>query len=427
MIATAVAETQEALRQLLLQHPKAGTIWVGFSGGLDSTALLWLASQIIPETHPNSRLHALHINHNLQVDSTDWVEHCRSVAAQLNVEFQAVLVSPDSASEEDARDARYAVFEKYLGRGDLLLLGHHQNDQAETFLMRLFRGAGVQGLSAMAPSRPLAQGTLVRPLLTHTRTQLEAVAAESGLKWIDDPSNKKTTYLRNWIRVILAAQLSQRWPDWSGKLATTAQSCADAAHLNAELAELDAGGAFQNPLAVNPELLRGKRRDLRLNNLVFHWLRSQHLSPASRNQLEDLITQLKTSSTGCWQIAGSDVHWYQQQLWVSQPVELQHTLELVLQEGAQQLSSGELVGSIASLGLPSGLKVLLRPRQEGDIVKLPGGTLSVKKFMNANKIPPWLRDSWPLLELEGEIISVVGYWSSEAWLVQGGLALNWRC
>jgi tRNA(Ile)-lysidine synthetase-like protein len=70
---------------------------------------------------------------------------------------------------------------------------------------------------------------------------------------------------------------------------------------------------------------------------------------------------------------------------------------------------------------------LLRPRQEGDIVKLPVGTQSVKKFMNANKIPPWLRDSWPLLEVEGEIISVVGYWSSETWSVEGGLALNWCC
>ena len=427
MIASVVAEMQEALRQLLLQHPKAGTIWVGFSGGLDSTALLWLASQIVPDTHPSSRLHALHINHNLQADSSDWVEQCRSVAAQLNVEFQSVSVSPQSASEEDARDARYAVFEQSLERGDLLLLGHHQNDQAETFLMRLFRGAGVQGLSAMAPSRPLAQGTIVRPLLTHTRTQLEAVASESGLKWIDDPSNSQTTYLRNWIRAVLAAQLSQRWSDWSEKLATTAQSCADAAQLNAELAQLDAGGTFQNPLAVNPELLRGNGLDLRLNNLVFYWLRAQNLPPASRNQLEDLITQLKTSTTGCWQIAGSNVHWYQQQLWASRPVELQHKLELVLQEGAQQLCSGELVSSIASRGLPPGLKVLLRPRQEGDIVKLPGGTQSVKKFMNANKIPPWLRDSWPLLEVEGEIISVVGYWSSETWLVEGGLALNWRC
>ena len=427
MIAKAVAETQEALRQLLLQHPKAGTIWVGFSGGLDSTALLWLTSQIAPETHSNSRIHALHINHNLQDDSSVWVEHCRAIAAQLDVEFHAVSVTPHSASEEDARDARYAVFGQSLAPGDLLLLGHHQNDQAETFLMRLFRGAGVQGLSSMAQSRPLAQGTVLRPLLTHTRTQLEAVAAESGLKWIDDPSNRQTTYLRNWIRNVLAAQLSERWPDWSEKLAATAQSCADAAQLNAQLAKLDAGGEFQNPLAVNPELHRGNNCDLRLKNLVFHWLRAQGLQPSSRTQLDDLISQLNSSGTGCWQVAGADVHWYQQQLWVSESVEPQQELELVLHEGKKQLSSGTLSGVIATQGLPLGLAATLRARREGDVVKLPGGTQSVKKFMNARKIPPWLRDSWPLLEVEGEIISVVGHWSAESWLVEGGLALNWRC
>lgn len=430
MIAKAVAETQEALRQLLLQHPKAGTVWVGFSGGLDSTALLWLASQIVPETHPNTRLQALHINHNLQEQSSGWVEHCRSVATQLNVEFHAASVTPESASEADARDARYAVFEQHLQPGDLLLLGHHQNDQAETFLMRLFRGAGVQGLAAMTESRPLAQGTLLRPLLTHTRAQLEAVTAESGLEWIDDPSNMQPTYLRNWVRTALGAQLSERWPDWSLKLAATAQSCADAAQLNAELAELDAGGAFQNPLAVSSQLLMPDERNssnLRLNNLVFHWLRAQGLQPASRIQLDDLTTQIRRSSTGCWQIAGTDVHWYQQQLWVSGAVEPQQALELVLREGKQQLSSGTLSSASVTKGLPPGLTATLRARREGDVVKLPGGTQSVKKFMNARKIPPWLRDSWPLLEVEGEIISVVGHWSAESWQVEGGLALNWRC
>ena len=429
MIGKAVAETQEALRQLLLQYPEAGTIWVGFSGGLDSTALLWLASQIVPETHPNSRLHALHINHNLQADSSDWVEHCCSVSKQLDVEFHTVSVTPNSSSEESARNARYSVFEHSLESGDLLLLGHHQNDQAETFLMRLFRGAGVQGLAAMPESRPLAQGAVLRPLLTHTRAQLEAVTAESGLKWIDDPSNSQTTYLRNWIRAVLATQLSERWPDWSQKLATTAQSCADAAQLNAELAELDAGGAFQNPLAVKSELLmlEGRSGNLRLNNLVFYWLRAQGVQPASRSQLDDLTAQLKTSSTGCWQVAGIDVRWFQQQLWVSGPVDPQQVLELVLREGRQQLSCGTLSSVTASMGLAPELRVTLRARREGDVVKLPGGTQSVKKFMNARKIPPWLRDSWPLLEVEGEIISVVGHWSAESWLVEGGLALNWRC
>lgn len=425
MISPAVAEAQEALRQLLLQHPNTDTVWVGFSGGLDSTALLWLASQTLYDVLPKAKLRALHVNHNLQPDAANWAEHCRSIAGLLNVESVVRSVQPRTSSEEDARNARYTAMSECLAEGELLLLGHHLNDQAETLLMRLFRGSGVQGLAAMRRTRAFGRGWIVRPLLGLTRGELEALVVQQGLTWIEDPSNQKSSYLRNWIRNQLSGVLAQRWPDWSEKLSTTAASIDEAAQLNEALATIDAGGEFVNPQPVTPSVLT---QPLRLKNLLFYWLRSQQVFVGSRVQLESFAAQLSTANSGSCVIGELEVHWYQHQLWIS-PVSLaqQSALELELSATEHPLGCGVLLATKAARGLPVGLKVLVRTRAEGDQVKLAGGTQSVKKFMNARKIPPWLRDSWPLIEVDGEIISVVGVWSADAWLVDDGLVLNWHC
>jgi len=424
MIARAVAESQEALRQALLQHPQIDTLWVGFSGGLDSTALLWLVHQAAPELRPSLKLRALHVNHNLQPEAASWVEHCRSVCAHLDIELTAVSVKPASASEESARDARYHAFEQEIGERDLLLLAHHRDDQAETFVMRLFRGSGVHGLAAMEHSRVLGRGRLLRPLLNLSREQLETVVAVSGLAWIEDPSNQNSDYLRNWVRNRLSELLAQRWPDWRAKLASTAAWCDEASQLNADLAQIDAGGRFTNPQPITETLFSSKRR---LNNLIFYWLRAQGVRPASRSQLEEVAVQIIDGKSGSWYFGQQSLHLYQQQLWLEKgaclPLQAQ---VLLLQPGEAKLSSGILEIQSSEYGLAPGLQVLVRPRKEGDLVSLNVGTQSLKKFMNAQKVPPWLRDSWPVIEIEGQIISVVGLWYAESWQTKGGLALNWR-
>lgn len=424
MIARAVADSQEALRQLLLQHPQIDTLWVGFSGGLDSTALLWLVHQIAPELHPDLKLRALHVNHNLLPEAASWVEHCRSVCAHLDIEFTAISVQPATASEESARDARYHAFEQQIDERDLLLLAHHRDDQAETFLMRLFRGSGVHGLAAMEQSRVLGRGRLLRPLLNLSREELEAVVAESGLDWIEDPSNQNSDYLRNWVRNSLSGLLNQRWPDWPAKLSSTATWCEEAAQLNTDLARIDAGGSFTNPQPIIEALSSSKRR---LNNLTYYWLRHQGVRPGSRSQLDDIAAQITDGKSGTWYFGQQSLHLYQQQLWLESsaclPLQAQR---LVLQPGEAPLSSGTLEIQSSEHGLAPGLQVLVRGRKEGDLVSLKAGTQSLKKFMNAQKVPPWLRDCWPVIESEGEIISVVGLWCADTWQTKGGLALNWR-
>ena len=174
-----------------------GKRWViALSGGLDSIVMLHLAASHLP----SHKLHILHINHHLQDSADAWSEFCRQQAKSLSLPFTQVDVSPANSSEAAARDARYAAFSHFLEIGDVLLLAHHANDQAETVLFRLLRGSGLNGLSGMPCSRMLGNNYIVRPLLSIPRFELEVWADTQQLNWIEDPSNQSALYDRNFLR-----------------------------------------------------------------------------------------------------------------------------------------------------------------------------------------------------------------------------------
>ncbi|ERI53187.1 hypothetical protein N878_16440, partial [Pseudomonas sp. EGD-AK9] len=174
-----------------LQPWRTAPAWrIAFSGGLDSSVLLHLLAGLVRrEALPP--LAAIHVHHGLQPAAEAWPEHCARSCAQLDIplEIVAVQVAPGASLEQAARQARYAAFAARLGEGEVLLGAQHRDDQAETLLFRLLRGAGVRGLAAMPVARPLGRGTLVRPLLDVPRTELLAYAEAHGLSWVEDPSN----------------------------------------------------------------------------------------------------------------------------------------------------------------------------------------------------------------------------------------------
>jgi tRNA(Ile)-lysidine synthase len=173
------------------------TWWVAFSGGLDSTVLLhmlvWLAHR-----HELPVIRAIHVHHGLQAAGDHWPAHCQAVCDGLGIPLQVVRVKvlPGASMERAAREARYEALSGCLSEGDLLLTGQHRDDQAETVLFRLLRGAGVRGLAAMPVERPLGLGRLLRPLLGVSRAELEAYARRNALRWVEDPSNQDHDYSR---------------------------------------------------------------------------------------------------------------------------------------------------------------------------------------------------------------------------------------
>ncbi|CAN0506332.1 unnamed protein product, partial [Discosporangium mesarthrocarpum] len=197
------------LTDALAAWPAASPLVVAFSGGLDSTCLLHSAAQLaLTATRP---LRALHINHGINADAGHWQHHCQQFCAALDVRLDSVAVElPATASEDDARRARFAVFEAQLEAGELLLLAQHLDDQLETLLLRLMRGAGPGGLAGMPGQRALGAGRLLRPWLALPRAQLLNYAQQYKLNWIEDDSNAETHFDRNYCRHEVLPTLEQR-------------------------------------------------------------------------------------------------------------------------------------------------------------------------------------------------------------------------
>ena len=277
------------------QLPEYSRLWVAFSGGLDSTLLLQAASAC----HPS--VTALHINHQLQPNHQQTEQFCRDVCEQLGVELSVARVDvPVGARgagglEDAARTARYEVFHNTLNQGDILLMAHHADDQAETVLFRLLRGSGVSGLAGMPKTRPLGKGTLYRPWLGVSRDRLEQVATKLGVRWVEDPSNQSRQFDRNYLRHSVLPGLKDRWPGLLKRVAHSARSCAESDQLNQRLAELqwqtcsDSGRLVIEPFSA---LSAPERR-----NLVRWWIQREGFPPPALANWDQVLAELLDGQT----------------------------------------------------------------------------------------------------------------------------------
>ncbi len=178
---------------------------------------------------------ALYVDHGLQAAATAWGEHCAHVCRALNVPFRVLRIdarpAPGESPEAAARRARYAALAAELSPDSALLTAHHRDDQAETLLLQLLRGAGPHGLAAMPAVSRLGQGWLLRPLLNVDRAELLAYARAHDLQWIEDASNQDTGFDRNYLRHRVLPLLRERWPAMNRTLARSARRCAETASL----------------------------------------------------------------------------------------------------------------------------------------------------------------------------------------------------
>ncbi|MBV7576635.1 tRNA lysidine(34) synthetase TilS [Pseudomonas sp. PDM32] len=403
---------------------------IAFSGGLDSTVLLHLLAYLA-NTESLPSLSAIHIHHGLQVAADAWPQHCQSVCDELGIPLQVerVTVQPGASVERAARDARYAVFSSVTQTDDVLLTAQHRDDQAETLLFRLLRGAGVRGLSGMPRQRSLGKGHLLRPLLDVTRVELEAYADEHGLSWIEDPSNEDRQYSRNYLRHQVFPALTRRWPQAVATMARSAAHLTEAQGLLEELADMD----LRNANSVSEFAWLGLRSlelaslaqlsAARQRNALSHWLEPLTRLPDTDHWSgwEDLRD---ASGDACpvWRLADGELHraggriWWLSGRWLrplpSAGVWLHPASPLVIPDNGMLSLTGRI---------PDG-PLQIRYREGGEVMALPDrGHRDLKRLLNENGVPSFVRGRLPLLYKDGQLLAVANLNG-----LDGGAIGNWH-
>ncbi|MDZ3993615.1 tRNA lysidine(34) synthetase TilS [Pseudomonas sp. Teo4] len=403
---------------------------IAFSGGLDSTVLLHLLADYARH-HATPPLHAIHIHHGLQPAADSWPAHCRSVCERLGIELTIihVQVAPGASLEQAARDARYTAFKQVLGPGEILFTGQHREDQAETLLFRLLRGAGLRGLAAMPEQRPLGQGCLVRPLLATSRQQLHDYAQAHRLEWIEDPSNTDTDFDRNYLRGEVFPLLQQRWPQASANMARCAEHLSEAQGLLDELAQDDLAkaqaGAVLPWLALDSLDLAAliTLSPARQRNALQYWLGRRTRLPDSRHWAGwEGLRDAAADAQPIWRLADGRLMrshgriWWLSGDWLQMPGA---GLAWAAPDSALTLPGN---GCVRLLATEPADNLRIAYRQGGEVLDIPGrGRRDLKRLLNELQVPHFVRPRLPLLYRGERLLAVANLPE----LAQADCQLHW--
>jgi tRNA(Ile)-lysidine synthase len=416
--------------RLLEIHPPAATarLCVAFSGGADSTALLGLLAAL-PAV--KGRLRALHIDHGLHPRSPSWARACAASARALKVPYGSrrlrLTRGRGQSVEALARSGRYAALAQALKPAEVLLTAHHLEDQLETVLLQLLRGAGLPGLAAMPAVATLGRGYLVRPLLGVDRAQLRAWVEARGLACLEDPSNRDDALDRNYLRHQVLPTILRRWPGAARTLTRSARHIAEAQGLLDELAAADVARAADGA-ALTVTSLRALPLPRRRNALRW-WISQAGFTLPDARRLQELAVTLLAARAG----ANPLVSWGQAQVQrhagrltlgaartATAPYDITWAVRrkssLTLPGGAGQL---ELVASrqglIDGAALPAQLRVRTRRGGERLRPRAGGPSRTLKSLLQNEAIGLRERQQLPLLFAGAELVAAADLWVDARW------------
>jgi tRNA(Ile)-lysidine synthase len=419
--------------------PKHSSILIGLSGGMDSVVLLHLLHSLAPRFE--WRLSALHVHHGISPNADAWADFCTGLCARYDIPLhvERVDIAPlrdEHGIEAAARKLRHAAFARQSC--DFVALAHHADDQAETMLLQLLRGAGIKGAAAMPvlscvegpvlskvegplpkPAAAHAAATL-RPLLDSPRSALLEYAQQHALHWVEDESNADDSYPRNFLRHRLLPLLEQRFPAYRDTLTRSAQHFAEAGELLDELARQDSHGM---PGGDNLEVVRLQALSpSRAKNLMRYFLHTLNAPMPQAVQLDDMLHQLcdaRQDAAVCVEFGGWQVRRYQGRVYAFPALGAFDEGLVVSWQGEAELpwpALGRAIGFRSALGQGVILAklqrapVTLRLRSGGETLRPHPGAASrtLKNLLQEHRVPPWQRERLPLLYCGDELAAVVG-------------------
>ncbi|GMR18722.1 MAG: tRNA lysidine(34) synthetase TilS [Gammaproteobacteria bacterium] len=419
--------SSDALGRILVDDlgiPPGACLKVAYSGGLDSHVLLHALANL--RAQQDWSVEVIHIHHGLNDNADIWAQHCRAVCQELGLALTIERIHVDRSSphglEAEARQQRYQRLAASIDEDEVLLTAHHRDDQAETLLLQLMRGAGVKGLTSMPAVSSFSEGKHVRPLLAFSRAELEVYARANRLSWIDDDSNQDEQHARNFIRHRVMPVLKSRWTEIDSVLARTANHMVEAEILLEEVAKRDLLACQNVPRQLQLSALLGLPQ-AHQPNLIRYWIRSWgYRSPASYH-IREILDCARRSACRYAAIRWSDaaVYRYRDRLYLITPlpdadrslrIDWNLAKPLRIPGTRLRLSAESVFGRGLSRDRVSGSSTSVRFRQGGEVCQLPGRSHhhKLKKLLQEAGIPPWERQRLPLLYVGSELAAIGDRW-----------------
>lgn len=430
--------------------PRDGAYLVAFSGGADSTALLHALASLRGE-HA-MRMRALHVHHGLQVAADGWVEDCARFCATHAIPLTVAHVSvtrQGKGVEAAARLARYEALKAALASGEVLLTAHHRDDQAETLLLQLLRGAGVSGLAGMAPCAEFGRGLHARPLLAASRAALVAYCRARGLAWIEDPSNDDRGMRRNWLRHDVMPVLARHVPHAGANMARSAMHARDADMLLDEMGRADVAAAemapfagpqgFPAPLDVERVAAHSVARQ---RNLLRCWFKLNGFAAPDTYKLEEVRALVRGefhAGHARVRFGGGLIGRYRHGIFllpslgdaINEEAFWHIESPLRFSDGNTRLRTEPGTGDGLSAARIRDRRVTVRFRRGGEQLLLPGRVHHhpLRKYLNECGVPPWWRVRLPLVYVDDEIAAVANLIVCAPFAARDGeasLRLSWE-
>ncbi len=412
-----------------------GRLRVAYSGGLDSTVLLHATAEQLRVQGELKRLTAHHLNHGLQAASAAWAEHCRAFAAGLDITFECDrLTLPSQGNMEKlAREARYARWAEALVKDETLLLAHHARDQAETLLLRLMRGAGGELLRGMPCEREFASGRLLRPFLRLPHEAIEDYAKTHGLEWCEDPSNQELDKDRNFIRLEVLPLLLSRWPEAVSSIAHSSEALAEEQGRFDALLLRSVEEVLTGEPGVSVDTLLSLPKEAQIPVLRRALLR-MGVHSLSEARLEEILRQLSLPTDRNLTFSlpgGQSLGRYAGRLVMHRalPAKDQEPQRWNLDE-VKHLPHGVLFASTGAMTKAGCLSeevrgVEVRFRTGGERMRVRRMTRKVSRLLQEASVAPWLRDGWPMLYLDDQLVALPGIAIDDAYVRDRGWKLQW--